>query len=114
MKGTIVTISESGQVSKAEVTSPHNILKDLEKAVGGFIESVPYFEHILLKDGDKQWLQPCAAFCNEHGKLEQMDVNHVAQSLWATELDRHSIPIDDVLVGPVAIVYGDEDFMREL
>jgi NADH:ubiquinone oxidoreductase subunit D len=109
MKGTILTITVEGVVTRQEATSPH-ILSEIEKAVGGFIEGVPYFDQLRMNGATIK----CAAFCNEHGKLEGMPVNAAAQSLWVTELERQRIPIDDVLVGPVAIVYGDEEFMAEL
>lgn len=74
---------------------------DLQKAVGGHIETVPFFDRF---NGS-----PCVAFCNSDGKNDGMEPNNFATMLWYMQ-----VSIDDYLVGSVAIVTGDDAFMRAL
>jgi len=94
----------------------------LREAVGGDIELVPGFDRI----GGRA----CHAFCNEHGKLEhpehteQMVFNLRATLLWEEALAARGDPrvgLRDIhgdwidwLVGPVLVLYGDDEFMAEL
>jgi len=57
----------------------------------------------------------CVAFCDEHGKLDNLPTNVRATELWKAALIRaDSHRLDDVLCGPVAVVYGDAEFMAAL
>jgi hypothetical protein len=87
-------------------------LQDLNAAVGGYIEVVPYFDSLPV-DGGRV---PCRAFCNEHGKLNGGSPwNDVANALWRDALAYQNLgPIDDYLVGSIAVVVGDEAFMEAL
>lgn len=91
-------------------------LGTLQKVVGGYIEAVPYWNTYL--DTDAVEAVPCFAFCNEHGKLEQMPHNHAATALWQQAIERTygkpGTPGGDTLVGTVAILTGDDEFMRAL
>lgn len=106
MKGVIITIPVMGEITLKEVTSP-NLLSDLQKIVGGHIEAVPYFDKFMWEKKK----QSCVAFCNEEGKLLDLPINHRATFFW---LNAKSAPIDDVLVGDIAIVLGDEEFMKRI
>jgi hypothetical protein len=97
---TIIPVG-NGAVSSKELAAPP-ALKDLQGGVGGDIEIVPYFTRYEGK--------PCVAFCNEHGKLHLgLPVNRRATILWHGQR-----AINDYLVGPVVIVTGDKQLMREL
>ena len=86
-------------------------LNELNSAVGGYIEVVPYFDTLLL-DGKRQ---RCVVFCNEQGKLEGLPMNPLAQALWHDALAYQRMgQIDDYLVGSIAIAVGDEQFLAEL
>jgi len=89
-------------------------LEELQAAVGGYIEPVPRFTTIW--DDDAKLYVECVAFCNEEGKLDELPVNPVATALWNEAVSGPSWrkPLADVLVGPVAIVFGDAEFMAEL
>lgn len=100
MKGQLTVIKTNGEIVRTELTSPPG-LEMLKKAVGGWIESIPYFEKFEGK--------PCVAFCNEEGKLDSLPFNGIASSLWA-----EAGITEDVLVGDVAIVTGDQDLLGAL
>lgn len=83
----------------------------LARIVGGYIELVPHFNTIMHRGTKRK----CAAFCNEHGKLDCLPRNDVATKLWNTALERSGIMRNpDHLVGPVVIVIGDNELMRQL
>ena len=103
MKGKYTIISTSGVISEAELNEPPH-LDFLQNAVGGPIEQVPMFD--LYKD------EHCVCFCNEEGKLREMPINDSATKLWWDQ--RHPHPLDDVLVGDVIIIRGDNEMMRAL
>ena len=108
MKGKMLTYPAAGDVSEIELlTMP--TLKQLQKAVGGFIEAVPRFDTIEYK-GEKV---PCIAFCDEEGKLKRKDINSKATQLWAEALGMTTRELfnNDVLVGDIVVLIGDEEFM---
>lgn len=92
----------------------------LQKAVGGYVERVPFFDDFEVLPGTGA-VSRCVALVNEEGKLRGLPPNHHAQGFWlasitrlkgaevAAEANRH-----DTLVGPVVILWGDDAFMQEL
>jgi hypothetical protein len=86
-------------------------LKFLQEAVGGYIEAVPYF-HLFTPPGAAAPVR-CIAFCDEEGKYKnapRLGINHEATMLW-----QEAFPgCDDILVGPVIVLWGDDAFMRNL
>lgn len=79
-------------------------LEQLQAAVGGHIEVIPYFTRFRGAD--------CVAFCNEEGKLESLAPNIIGQMLWEQAVGQ---PVrDDFLVGPIAIVTGDAELLAAL
>jgi hypothetical protein len=94
------------------------------KAVGGYLELVPYFDTIHW-DGE---LHQCVAFCDEEGKIKGKEFNITATLLWKLALERSGKwvgiestgnflevrPMPDYLVGDIAVVWGDKEFMDEL
>lgn len=114
MKGTMLIYDvDATKPRRVEIEKP--TLDALQKAVGGKIETVPYFDHIKI-DGQKR---ECVAFCNEEGKLDQLPINKQATLIWEQVVsnvgmklrDRHGNFLD-VLVGPIVVLYGDDEFMR--
>jgi hypothetical protein len=106
MQGTMLVISPDGEVKRTALTAEPE-LETLQDAVGGWLEQVPYFLTMETLDG----LQPCIAFCNEEGKLSRpkpLPVNELATAHWAAAQTRAGVDLDDVLVGNIVVIYGDE------
>jgi hypothetical protein len=76
-------------------------------AIGGRMELVPHFDSIRWNGKSRS----CAAFCNEEGKLQQLPINIHATMLWWMSCKTKP---DNVLAGPVAVIFGDEEFMTNL
>lgn len=106
MRGTILAVNTDGTMSTRVVSDP-GVLIHLRAIVGGHIEIVPGWDHILL-DGVRR---SCVAFCNEEGKLLDLPINHRATDMWYGCLGG---PVADYLCGNIAVVWGDAEFMREL
>jgi hypothetical protein len=80
-------------------------LKQLKDAVGGWIETVPYWEDY----GGRR----AVVFCNEEGKLDGLPVNEVATAIWHDKLKPNLI--DDFLCGNIIVVSCDTaDELAEL
>lgn len=117
MKGTLVVLGTDGSIDRTEVGNPSGLLPTLQKAVGGYVEVIPYFKTFL----DQGEQKPCIALCNEEGKLNELPYNALATALWHEVLKKDktiaAMPMVgsqlDSLVGPVVIVMGDDEFMEE-
>lgn len=102
MKGEAVIYKTDGTREFLKFDKPIE-LAVLNKAVGGSIETVPYWnEHLSRK---------CVAFCNEEGKLLGLPFNGKADLLW--HIDR-SHAVNDHLYGDVIVIMGDDEFMEAL
>jgi hypothetical protein len=102
MRGEIHSIEPDGTVTVTGVSgSGPAILQKLQDRVGGWIETIPFFTEF---EGRR-----AVAFCSEEGKLNGLPLNRKATELWLEQFKT-----DDVLVGTVAVVTGDEAFMRTL
>jgi hypothetical protein len=112
MRGTILQLKADGSRSTLSVVGPPT-LDALQAAIGGgYLELVPQFN--TLREGEH--LIRCVAFCDEEGKLKNLPFNHQATTLWREAQQRaggYGL-LSDVLVGSVAIVFGDRDFMGKL
>lgn len=102
MKGKVFAVMTTGETKETEVNDP-NLLPLLREIVEGHIEAVPFF--------DTYKKMRCVAFCNEEGKLDSLPVNELATLLWYQACGR---VVDDVLVGNIAVVTGDEEFLRNI
>ena len=111
MKGTMVIIPVTGPEQRIELTEPPET-GAIHNAVGGFFESVPYFTEYGTPDGTVH----CVAFCNEEGKIKNLAYNDRANKLWTRlmVLKQGRAPYPDFLVGPVVILYGDDEFMESI
>lgn len=102
MKGKLYVIQASGEISETMLTEAPK-LESLQKAVGGYIEVIPFFVRFQGSD--------CVALCNEEGKLIGLPFNASATDAWRKQCGGW---INDVLVGSVAIVCGDAELLSEL
>lgn len=71
-------------------------LEVLQKAVGGYIETIPLFTKF---EGRR-----CTVYGNEEGKLKEAPFNLPATKLWQNQPQTKRHPLGDVLVGDIAIV----------
>lgn len=101
MTGKMIILMTDGTVEKLEPLVRVPTLEVMQQAVGGYIETVPFFNQYEGQDA--------VAFCNEEGKLEGLPVNATATELWHKQY-----PADDVLVGNVIVLTGDDAFMEAI
>jgi hypothetical protein len=117
MKGRLTLIAPDAPEPQITDYSSEIPLGELQRLVGGYIELVPFW--ITAKVGrDIATRVPARVFCNEDGKRLQLPRNHFADALWveaiAADFGHRGTPRGDFLVGPVAIVTGDAEFMEAL
>lgn len=115
MKGymLIIPADPDRDIGEAKEYSNPIPLADMQEAVGGPIETVPYFNCMRYAGEEVVGV----AFCNEEGKLDMEPINDAATSIWEASLQRErgeDATLDDVLVGNVIFVWGDEEFMEAL
>ena len=99
--GKLITLKTDGTVLVEDNVESIGLGR-LHEGVGGYIETVPYFN--TYKG------EPCFAFCDEEGKLKGKAVNANATRLWYDILGR---VVGDFLVGDILIVQG-EDLINQL
>jgi len=75
----------------------------LRDVIGGYLERVPLW---LKLNGAE-----CVALCDEESKIKDKPVNVAATAEWQRA---QPFPVDDVLVGTVVVLTGDDDFMQSL
>jgi len=118
MKGTLLIFRPhegTPEVQELGRLSPADMLNTLRAAIGGgWLEAVPHFTTVLHGGA---W-HNCRAFCDEEGKLEhkQLAFNAKANQQWRIAMHRTAgcDPDPDYLVGPIAVVFGDDEFMEAL
>jgi hypothetical protein len=101
MKGKLTILKPDGSREITELDRKAE-LKELQAAVGGWIEIVPAFYTFEGND--------CIVFCNEEGKADRLPINYLATAAWYGVNGPHG----DVLVGDVLICQGDDEFMGAL
>ena len=79
----MLVIPPDGPLQATEFTAPLD-LPVLQKAVGGYLETVPLFHSIM--HGGK--LHRCVAFCDEDGKRKELPLNDLACAAWDAALRR--------------------------
>lgn len=117
MKGTMIIITPQGErITKPRESTP--TLEWLKDGIGGgYIELVPGFTTIIHQGK----IARAVVFCDDEGKNKNMPINIEATKLWDEALRRsgrpglfqHGRPVD-VLVGQIAIVVGDNEFLELL
>ena len=111
MKGYMLVIPAdlTKDTVKTELSEPPKYT-ELQKAVGGYIEAVPYFsEYVGVKER-----HPAFMFCNEEGKMNRLEPNMRANAIWATCQAAQGIQIADQLVGDCVMLWGDPEFMESI
>jgi hypothetical protein len=140
MKGTALIFRPGNPMPEVTELDATPKLEFMKAAVGGWIEAISAFgtfdpgdltreaQAVIpgMKPGE---ILPCAAFCNEEGKLQGQLANTEPTRLWDRALRRvvedgkRQFPnglfrpdgtLTDYLVGPVLVLIGDDDFMEEL
>lgn len=107
MAGRMVVVTPDGRETTQEVAGEGDtLLPLLQKTVGGFIQMVPQFS---MYQGRK-----CVVFCDEEGKLKGRPPNNRATELWAQSLGVQPFRLGDHLVGDIAILLGDDEFLASL
>lgn len=110
MKLVLVTVRADGTVGEQQI-DPRDCLPQLQDAVGGYLEVVPYLK--LFDHGGAT--HSCVAFCDEEGKLKGKPVNRQASDIWDRQLAEKGVRRNiDVLVGDIAFVFGDPALMKLL
>ncbi len=81
----------------------------------GLLELVPHFDQWLDAEGK---LRECTVFADQEAELKGLEINHYASAIWNYIADLKGIDYRlrrrRMLTGPVAIVFGDEEFMEAL
>ena len=93
-------------------TKPPNSQNFQRGVGGGDLETVPHFTSV-----DVDFVtHKCIAFCDEDGIAKELPHNGLAMALWRKAAQREDFqsPPQDFLLGPVVILYGDDDFMESL
>jgi len=103
MQGTFTIIKTNGDTITHPTVAKGPGLEQIQEAVGGWIEKVPFF--------DTYNNQRAVCYCNEEGKLDRLPYNEKATQLWQAQNQNR---LDDALVGDVAILSGDKEFIRSL
>lgn len=117
MHGTMIIMKADAPSPDVQSFDRPVTLQELRAAVGGDIELVEGFDSIAYAGT----VMNCVVLCNEHGKLEQMPINHPATLAWGRALQRIGITLydgggvpKDWLVGDIAVLFGDREFMKDL
>ena len=116
MKGTMLIYTSEGGL----IVRPIDKVPDadvIHHALGDDMEVVPHF--VTIDHGDKCYA--CVAFAGEHGKMKvpPLPINYRATLQWERSLRRQDMTLfnpdmDDHLVGPVVVIFGDDELMRKL
>lgn len=114
MNGTALIFRPGHSEPLVETLTDEVPLGWLQKRVDGYIEIVPGFDHVEHAGA----IRRCVAFCNEEGKLKRMPFNRIATEYWDQALPdglrRPSGELVDALVGPIVVLFGDDEFMDAL
>lgn len=93
MSYTVVVMSPDGRrVRTTQARRPD--LDQLQRAVGGFIETVPHFTRL----GE---LRRGVAYCNEYGRLHRLPLNADATTEWRKCLGSGPFRYEPTLLGSV-------------
>lgn len=93
--GRMIVIPANGGETTTVERSDIPTLKEVQTAVGGYVEAIPLF---MQYEGDE-----CEAYCDEDGKHHGRPLNESATALWYAQTGPH----EDYLVGDVVILTGD-------
>lgn len=118
MKGTLLIFRPGQPLPDSQEIYGEPTLEMLKDAIGGgYLEIVPGFRTIAYAGV----VMDCVAFCDEDGKHKAFSANNIATVAWDHALRRNGTgllrpdgrPVD-WLAGPIAVVFGDREFMKAL
>ena len=112
MRGTLLVLQPHALPHVREFSQPPT-LKEVQAVVGGDLQVVPGF--CSIRYGDV--VMDCVALCNANGKLKGLAMNDLATIAWKEALRRavdSEVMPTDPLVGTVAVLFGDPEFMDAL
>ena len=118
MHGTLLVFQPDGPLPQVTEFSRPPTLEQVQAAVGGDLQVVPGFYSIRYGNT----VMDCVALCDANGKLKSLAMNNLATIAWKQALRRGPdaelwcsvrMPTDS-LVGPVAVLFGDREFMDAL
>jgi hypothetical protein len=116
MRGTVLIFYPDADRRAAPTLLPFHrpmTLQEMKDGIGGgYVERIPHFDTIPFNGV----IMDCVALCDEDGKRKELSPNSVATALWDHAMHRSAgcgcAP--DFLVGKVAVIFGDREFMSEL
>lgn len=115
MIGTFTVIKADGTITSEQLTAAPAYEKIKAGLNNGPLEAVPLFDEYLGKR--------CIVFCDEEGRNNGLRRNLAATALWHNRIRaqghdpmRVLTPPDaiDGLVGPIVIISGDEELLRDV
>ena len=117
MRGTLLVFQPHAVPQVREFSHPPS-QEEVQVVVGGDLQVVPGFRTIRYGDV----VMGCVALCNANGKLKGLAMNDLATIAWKEALRRaveaglwrSEIMPTDPLVGTVAVLFGDREFMDAL
>ena len=117
MHGTLLVFQPHALPQVTEFSRPPT-LEEVQAAVGGDLQVVPGFRSIRYGNV----VMDCVALCNANGKLKGLAMNNLATIAWKEGLRRaieaglwrSKVMPTDPLVGTVAVLFGDREFMDAL
>jgi len=112
MKGTLILFKPEAVTPEVSQLNAPPTLEELRGFIGGgYLEAVPLFKTIVHDNG----VHHCVAFCDDEGKLKKLPVNYLASMMWEQSRMRANYsPVNDLLVGHVAVFIGDAEFMEAM
>lgn len=119
MKGYMLVLKPGQSKPHIRELTAEPPLEDIKAHLnGGWLETVTGFTSVMF-EGQKL---ACVAFCDEEGKLKELEFNSLATIMWDKALRVQNHPrlityngrVLDRLVGPVVVLAGDDEFIRSL
>jgi hypothetical protein len=117
MRGTLLVFEPHALPQVREFSQPPG-LEEVQAVVGGDLQVVPGFRTIRYG----AVVMDCFALCNANGKHKGLAMNDLATIAWKEALQRaveaglwrSEVMPTDPLVGTVAVLFGDREFMDAL
>ena len=117
MRGTLLVFEPHALPQVREFSHPPS-QEEVQAVVGGDLQVVPGFRTIRYG----AVVMDCVALCDAKGNLEDLAMNNLATIAWKEALRRaidaglwrSEVMPTDPLVGTVAVLFGDPEFMDAL
>ena len=117
MHGTLLVFQPHSLPQVTEFSQPPS-LEQVQSVVGGDLQLVPGFRTIRYG----AVVMDCFALCDANGNHQGLPINNLATIAWKQALHRavdaglwrSEVMPTDLLVGTVAVLFGDREFMDAL